>query len=211
MQHDAGIDAHQIENLRREAKALRKSLNITHTEALDRLAVRHGYTNWSLLAKACSRVDRERTTEAVKEPTAEALQRACQDFIKSLDDHKIEWLCKGAASLWAPVARVLDGTFTGIRILGIARESMTRRYAEDEGLIVLADFAGLGDHLTFEGDEDYEEDEAGNPIQPANGELFTPAVGRSLLASIDFGEDIDGVKDRLEAFIHPVTFDEWYR
>lgn len=209
MQQDAGIDAHQLENLKREAKALRKSLNITHAEALDRLAVRHGYKNWSLLAKACSRSEKVPTTEAKQEPTAQALQRACLDFIKSLDDHKIEWLCKGAASLWAPAARVLDGTFAGIRILGIARETMTTRYAEEEGLIMLADFAGLGDHLTFEGDEDYEEDEAGNPIQPAHGELFTPAVGRSLLASIDFGEDIDGVKDRLEAFIHPVTFDEY--
>jgi len=208
MQQDAGIDAHQLENLKREAKALRRSLNITHAEALDRLAVRHGYKNWSLLAKACSRVDQEPTTEAVQEPTAEALQRACQTFIKSLDDHEIEWLCKGAASFWAPVGRVLDGTFAGIRILGIARETMTERYAEEEGLFLLADFAGLGDHLTFEGDEDYEEDEAGNPIQPAHGEMFTPAVGRRLLASIDFGEDIDGVKDRLDSLLHPASYDD---
>jgi transcriptional regulator with XRE-family HTH domain len=209
MQQDAGIDAHQVENLKREAKALRKSLNITHAEALDRLAVRNGYKNWSLLAKACSRVDQERTTETVQEPTAETLQRACQDFIKTLDDQKIEWLCKGAASFWVPARRVLDGTFAGIRILGIARDTMTARYAEEEGLLLLVDFAGLGDHLTFEGDEDYQEDEAGNPIQPAHGELFTPATGRSLLASLDFGDDIDSVKDRLEALIHPVIFDEY--
>lgn len=209
MQQDTGIDAHQLENLKREAKALRKSLNITHSEALDRLAVRHGYKHWSLLAKACLRVDQERRTEAVQEPTAEALQRACQDFIKSLDDHKIEWLCKGAASFWVPTGRVLDGTFAGIRILGIARETMTARYAEEEGLFLLADFAGLGDNLTFEGDEDYEEDEAGDPLQPAHGELFTPAVGRRVLASIDFGEDIDGVMDRLDGLLHPASYDDF--
>lgn len=201
MQQSTGIDTHQLELLRREAKALRKSQNITHSVALDRLAVRHGYKSWSLLAKACGRPEHE--------PTAKAMQRACQDFIKSLGDHKIEWLCRGSASLWGPAARVMDGTFAQIQILGIARETVTVRYAEEQGLILLVDFAGLGDLLAFEGDEGYKEDEAGNPILPSHVELFTPSVGRSLLASLGFGESIDDVKDRIDHYLHPLTDEDF--
>lgn len=41
----------QLERFRREAKKLSRELSITHSEALDRIAARHGYQNWSLLAK----------------------------------------------------------------------------------------------------------------------------------------------------------------
>lgn len=41
----------QLERFRREAKNLGRELSITHSEALDRIATRHGFTNWSLLAK----------------------------------------------------------------------------------------------------------------------------------------------------------------
>lgn len=41
----------QLERFRREAKKLGRELSITHSEALDRIAAQHGFTNWSLLAK----------------------------------------------------------------------------------------------------------------------------------------------------------------
>lgn len=41
----------QLERFRREAKKLGRELFITHSEALDRIAAQHGFTNWSLLAK----------------------------------------------------------------------------------------------------------------------------------------------------------------
>lgn len=41
----------QLERFRREAKKLSRELSLTHSQALDRIAVRHGYQNWSLLAK----------------------------------------------------------------------------------------------------------------------------------------------------------------
>lgn len=41
----------QLERFRREAKKLRRELSITHSEALDRIAAQHGFTNWSLLAR----------------------------------------------------------------------------------------------------------------------------------------------------------------
>lgn len=41
----------QIERFRREAKKLHRELSITHSDALDRIAAQHGFTNWSLLMK----------------------------------------------------------------------------------------------------------------------------------------------------------------
>lgn len=41
----------QLERFRREAKKLSRELSITHSEALDRTAMRNGFTNWSLLVK----------------------------------------------------------------------------------------------------------------------------------------------------------------
>lgn len=41
----------QLERFRREAKKLSRALSIRHSEALDRIAVQNGFTNWSLLSK----------------------------------------------------------------------------------------------------------------------------------------------------------------
>jgi hypothetical protein len=41
----------QLERFRREAKKLSRELSITHSAALDRIAARHGFQNWSLFAK----------------------------------------------------------------------------------------------------------------------------------------------------------------
>lgn len=209
MQRDTGLDEHQIENLKREAKKLRKLLNITHSAALDILAERHGYKNWSLLERSSNQTAQQSTAtppaDTVHKPSDAKLQQACLEFIQTLDDRKVEWLCKGSASLWAPARRIEDGTFAGIQMLGIAGDNMTRRYAQEEELILLVDFAGLGDHLIFEGDEDYQEDDDGNPIQPTHGELFTPTVGRELLASLAFGDEFDGVMERLERFLDPTN------
>lgn len=41
----------QLERFRREAKKLSRESSITHSEALDRIAIRRGFTNWSLLVK----------------------------------------------------------------------------------------------------------------------------------------------------------------
>ena len=207
MQPDTGLDEHQIENLKREAKKLRKQLNITHSAALDILAERHGYKNWSLLERASNRTAHEGTATPVPPtlhgPTEATLEKACLAIVKDLDDGKIERLCRGWASLWVPARHVQDGTFSGIRVLGIAGDTMTRQYAQDEELILLADFEGVGDHLIFEGDEAYEEDQDGNPMPPAYGELFTPSGGRRLLASLSYVDDIDAVVERLDRFLHP--------
>lgn len=44
----------QLERFRREAKKLARELSITHSEALDQIAVKNGFTNWSLLSKHSS-------------------------------------------------------------------------------------------------------------------------------------------------------------
>lgn len=44
----------QLERFRREAKKLVREFSITHSEALDRIAVKNGFTNWSLLVKHSS-------------------------------------------------------------------------------------------------------------------------------------------------------------
>lgn len=47
--------AARIEQLKREAKKLVRATSLTHSEALDRLAGKNGFTNWSLLAKHAGR------------------------------------------------------------------------------------------------------------------------------------------------------------
>lgn len=55
----------QLERFRREAKQLGRRLSITHSEALDRIAAQHGFTNWSLLSKHS---DAAQTTTTEAEP-----------------------------------------------------------------------------------------------------------------------------------------------
>ncbi len=45
------LSSAQVEQLRRNAKRLGRTLLISHSEALDRIAARHGFKNWSLLSK----------------------------------------------------------------------------------------------------------------------------------------------------------------
>jgi len=47
----------QLERFRREAKKLGRDLSITHSDALDRIAARHSFQNWSLLAKHSAAAD----------------------------------------------------------------------------------------------------------------------------------------------------------
>lgn len=46
------ISKNTFENLKRQAKLLKRSSGITHSEALDQAAIEHGFSNWSLLAKS---------------------------------------------------------------------------------------------------------------------------------------------------------------
>lgn len=41
----------QLNRFRREAKKLSREICITHSDALDRIAIQNGFTNWSLLSK----------------------------------------------------------------------------------------------------------------------------------------------------------------
>lgn len=45
------LSAAQLDQLRRNAKRLGRTLSIPHSEALDRIAAQHGFKNWSLLSK----------------------------------------------------------------------------------------------------------------------------------------------------------------
>jgi hypothetical protein len=50
------ISAAQVEQLRRDAKRLGRTLSIPHNQALDRIAARYGFKNWSQLSKHSSPV-----------------------------------------------------------------------------------------------------------------------------------------------------------
>lgn len=45
------LSAAQVEQLRRDAQRLGRTLSIPHSEALNRVAAQHGFRNWSLLSK----------------------------------------------------------------------------------------------------------------------------------------------------------------
>lgn len=48
---NTSLSAAQVEQLRRKAERLGRTLFIPHSEALDRIAAQHGFRNWSLLSK----------------------------------------------------------------------------------------------------------------------------------------------------------------
>jgi hypothetical protein len=48
---NTSLSAAQVEQLRRKAKRLGRTLSIPHSEALYRIAAQHGFRNWSLLSK----------------------------------------------------------------------------------------------------------------------------------------------------------------
>lgn len=191
-----------IERLRREAKQTVKSTGILLSQAQDAIAQRLGYKNWSLL---------HRDQSKVKEPTADGLQRACVEYIRSLSDGAIEGLCKGRVSMWAPVRQVQSGDFGEIELLGLHTDASTRQYADENHLLMLVQSGEVDQTFVFEGDEDYEEDEEGNPVVPAQGRLFTPERGRAALLSIDYGERIDDVLNDLDFYLNPPEQEELHR
>ena len=68
---------------------------------------------------------------------------------------------------------------------------------------MLAGFGDIDETFVFEGDEDYEEDEDGNPLEPAQGRLFTPERGRAELLGIDYGWRIDDLINDLDHYLNP--------
>lgn len=202
MQEKIALSANDIERLKREAKQIAKSSGILLWQAQDAIAQRLGYKNWSLLRKDQSKV---------KEPTAEGLQSACVKFIRSLSDGAIEGLCKGGVSMWAPVWQVQSGDFGEIELLGPHMDTSTRQYAYENHLLMLVNSGEVDETFVFEGDEDYEEDEEGNPVEPAQGRLFTPERGRAELLSIDYGWRIDDVLNDLDFYLNPPEREELNR
>lgn len=87
----------EISTLKKQAKVLKKSLGISHAQALDRVANDNGYTNWSLLQKhsvddvSVSRVARV-FSEEVKAAGIKWITVACvrykshKDYDKYFDD-----------------------------------------------------------------------------------------------------------------------------
>lgn len=53
------MQVRDIDRLKREAKKMSRSEGITHYEALDKLANRHGFLKWSLLMKSFNRDSKE--------------------------------------------------------------------------------------------------------------------------------------------------------
>lgn len=197
MQEKIILSANEIDRLRREAKQIKKSSGMQLSKALDILAQRQGYANWSLLHKEFSRAPKEQG------PTSQGLQRACIEFINTLSDDAVRGFCKSGPSMWAPAQEVQSGNFGRIKVLGPADELSTKQYAQQNRLLRLARFDGLGDWFVFDTDDDYEEDENGNPIETSLVEFFTPERGRAALLSIDYGGEIDGVLDALEQYLTP--------
>ncbi len=202
MQERIALSANDIERLKREAKLLRKSSGILLAQAQDAIAQRLGYKNWSLLRRDQSKV---------KELTADDLHRACLALIRSLSDSAIQGLCKGGLSIWAPFWQIQSGDFGQIELLGLHTDTSTRQYACENHLVMLVQAGEIDETFVFEGDEDYEEDEEGNPIEPAQGRLFTPERGRAELLSIDYGSRIDDVINDLDFYLNPPEQEELHR
>jgi hypothetical protein len=55
-----------LENLKRHAKEIKRERGCSHSEALDQVAVRYGYQNWSLLSKSASAVPINETPSYLK-------------------------------------------------------------------------------------------------------------------------------------------------
>jgi hypothetical protein len=60
-----------LDNLRREAKKLKKASGITHSKALDKIAAGEGYNNWALLMKEQNKFQRDDQKVNYCQPTSE--------------------------------------------------------------------------------------------------------------------------------------------
>ena len=191
--------SNQIERFKREATAMKKATGLTHAEALDNIANREKFANWSLLMKAAhvDALSQQNPVPQKSSLTYEKLLSVCQRYIEENDSTYT--LCRNG-SLWIDRRAVLNGnvTINSLHALGPRGDSRTRQYASDIGALPLTDFDGLADTFVLDTDED----EDGNPIEPGSGQLlYTANVGRrKLLECIQHGleGDFDALMARID-------------
>jgi len=178
----------QIERFRHEAKCLRKSGAMTYSKALDTIAVREGFENWSLLMRRVQEpaVDisaapgRAATQPPEKElVTLDAFRRLCIDFIKSLTANDVQRLC-WSGSIWIGIDAALTGKVHPRDLIArdLATDQMTQQAGWQTDSILAFDFNGLAERFVLDDDVDAD----GDPVVPDNARvMYTTEVGRAEL------------------------------
>jgi hypothetical protein len=78
------ISAAQLDQLRRDAKRLGRTLSIPHSEALDRIAAKQGFNNWSLLSR-----------HSAASPSVTSLSPPSPDRVQPPDDPRRRYYLHG--------------------------------------------------------------------------------------------------------------------
>ena len=189
----------QIDNFKREAKVMRKASGQSQSEALDCIAKREGFANWSLLMRDRGLGPIENFESPKNQFGHKSMLEVVERFIRALDSSLIFCLCWNG-SIWVDRDDARDDEITveSLHALGNHRDSATRQYAGNVGAVYFTNFDGLADYFVLEDDEDYE----GNPRKPGLDQvMYTTEVGRQTLLDCvrrDLESDFDSLMIGLE-------------
>jgi hypothetical protein len=161
----------EIQSLRADAWALKKSLGIKLSKAQDMLAIKLEYQNWALLMKNCNHKN-------LRQIVLEELQK----FVINLSDYEITWLFFNG-TVWIYLADVVSGDVScdSFQRLGVKFDGYTRQLTHGWECIVDLDGAPDGYLLESEvDDEEVEQDERKKDQRP----ILTIAEARDLIVSV---------------------------
>lgn len=115
------LSAAQIEQLRRNAKRLARTLSIPYSEALDRMAVQQGFRNWSLLSKHTSKPGPESSgaTTPPPSPSAAATDPRRRYYLHGdqMEDDPSRYYCAQCDVFFEAQHFATHGRHTGERLL----------------------------------------------------------------------------------------------
>lgn len=191
-------DKRRMEKMRREAKKIARSTDLTHYQALDLQAQKLGYASWADLNEKWNLA---LAGEASHPPEPlDQVVLATRLFLNSCSDNDIYWLCRGG-SLWVRASEVKAGDLKELRfvVMGSASDSVTIEESKHRRLLLLSDYESIDGLFVFEGDTDTE----GIPIEPElNQQIwFEPSVARKMLIELAEDHVADGFYVQIEPIL----------
>jgi len=209
MQRDLTMKARftqsQIDFFKREAKKISKKMALTHSQALDVIARRETFKNWSMLMAYTTSASANEILPSAggDDGKQENYKRALYQFIESLGDGEIHSLVRNAGSIWIDADDALNNNISSRSCvaLGLAYDGSTTEYARRIGAILALDFDGIGDIFVFLDDASDDDDDDDENVSPKIGVgqiLYSPVTGKSALLDCIQYSDFDSFCMRLE-------------
>ena len=132
---EATITQNQIDYFKRQAKKISKASGITHSEALDGIARREKFKNWSTLMSHTTVSSAPETVLSVTDDSNqfENYKKFLSQFIENLSDEKIQSMLRNAGSIWIDADDALNNNISvkSLIALGQVLDGITTQYASN--------------------------------------------------------------------------------